>query len=107
MLLEMFSSVIAGAIAGAWVASHVYSKHLAAYRAALNDAQCELAAAEKQINAQQQIYNRFEQRLTHQFSRPHEHEIEEESTHQPIVMLSQEPKAVTIRRDGVLTYEVM
>lgn len=105
MLLEMVSSVIAGAIAGAWVASHVYSKHLAAYRAALNDAHCELAAAEKQINAQQQIYTRFEQRLTHQFSRAHE--VEEESTHQPVVMLSQEPKAVTIRRDGVLTYEVM
>lgn len=64
ILLYGGGGLIVGYLLGEWASYQRYSSVVQAISAQLDDTQTELAAAEKQIEAQNRIYQRLETRLT-------------------------------------------
>lgn len=90
-----------GYAVGKQAAANRYRAQIADYAHALNNAECELAAAEKQLNAQERIYKRFEQRLIQRF------DIDDEviEIHTPAITTLPPTKPFRAVKDGVLMYE--
>ncbi|SSY70035.1 hypothetical protein [Alysiella crassa] len=109
ILLYGGGGLIVGYLLGEWASYQRYSPVVQAISAQLDDTQTELAAAEKQIEAQGEIYRRLEMRLAKNFSKNNQ-QVDDKA--QEVVMTPPRPvirpeyHRRRVRQDGLLISEV-
>lgn len=106
ILLYGGGGLIVGYLLGEWASYQRYSSVVQAISAQLDDTQTELAAAEKQIEAQNRIYQRLETRLTQQFGTPSPNHNPNEPPiiHRAALSMPHIRRTGRVRHDGLLTF---
>ena len=106
ILLYGGGGLIVGYLLGEWASYQRYSYVVQAISAQLDDTQTELAAAEKQIEAQNRIYQRLATRLTQQFGTPSPNHKPNEPPiiHRAALPMPHIRRTGRVRHDGLLTF---
>lgn len=106
ILLYGGGGLIVGYLLGEWASYQRYSSVVQAISVQLDDTQTELAAAEKQIETQNRIYQRLETRLTQQFGTPSPNHNPNEPPiiHRAALSMPHIRRTGRVRHDGLLTF---
>lgn len=95
-----------GYVMGGRAAYRRHREQMGAFRNQVHDLQTELHAAEKQIEAQNRIYQRLETRLTQQFGTPSPNHNPNEPPiiHRAALPMPHIRRTGRVRHDGLLTF---